>query len=91
MAVSQVDSDETHEEEIGPRAYLDLVAFAARLVAYVAWLANETFRTLDPASDERVPDHDRCREAPTGCWSGQPGSVQTVATSGVSGLVDWAG
>ena len=34
-----------------------------------SWLANETFRILDPLADERVPHRDRCTEAQTDIWS----------------------
>ena len=88
---TDINTGESHEVEEGPQSALDLVPFAARLVAYVSWLANETFRILGPLSDERAPQCDRCRTGRTDTWSNPVGAANTVATSGVAGLVDWAG
>jgi hypothetical protein len=87
---TDVSTGERHEVQMGRQSSLDLVPFAARLVAYVSWLSNETFRILDPLSDDRIPHRERCAKHRHDTWSTPDGAASVIATSGVAGLVDWA-
>lgn len=90
VEVTDVSTGETYVEAMGRRSMLDLVLFAARLVAYVALLANETYRSLEPSADARIPHREKCDGSRPAHWGTPEGATSVVAFSGVAGLVPWA-
>jgi hypothetical protein len=89
VEVTDVSTGETHVESMGRRSMLDLVPFAARLVRYVAWLANETYRILEPATDARIPHRERCDGSRAPHWGTADAAASVLAFSGVAGLAPW--
>jgi hypothetical protein len=83
---------EEFEEEGGGGAFLDPMAFAARFVATVAQLANDLFRSVQPAADPRLPDSLRSRalRSEREPWATPAVGWQLILTSPLSGLVPWA-
>jgi hypothetical protein len=89
VEVTDVSTGETHVESMGRRSMLDLVPFTASLVPYVAWLANETYRILEPATDARIPYRERCDGPRAPHWGTADAAASVLAFSGVAGLVPW--
>ena len=95
--VTLVDAGEAvdrYEVEVPQRALVDPLAFAVRIAAHGARLANETFRILDPAADPRIADAVRLRSLPGPPdrfdWSSQRAASTAVLLSPLSGLLEWA-
>jgi len=85
----------TYKVQFGAQALVDPVVFALRVSAHSAWLANEVFLALDPASDSRLADPTKHRNVVfsgsvwEGLFSPQAASA-AILSSPLSGLVDWA-
>lgn len=85
---------DTYEIEVPQRALVDPLAFALRVAAHGARLANEAFRILDPAADPRIAHEPRLRSLPGPPeqfdWSSPRAASTAVLLSPLSGLADWA-
>lgn len=87
VEVTDVSTGETHIEAIGKRSYLDLVVFAARLLAYTARIADRTFAILDPISDGAIRDRERCVTSRPD-WGSAEAAAAVIGFSPIAGLAD---